>query len=430
MCLLRLLSTNPNFGYVIKKNPASVMPMQVRSIRRGVAFGFYKKNTINEYIVYFQDAQNEISYKEHHNQEFEYLNKLRYNSPIFVLNALTEFFKATYVTNNNYDIDLAYTNTFIVNLVQIDMTAKKIITKFNLYFPDLNIHVKEMAAESYEITITTTKNLYYLLNFVNVYFGLISIINTNDLDFNDGTVSRLINSLNVVNAPYYVRYLISSRVIVSNKIFQKYKNLLEAKDMILNFGNTNYQRRSFIRNKINFDKPIIDIGCGEGFYAIPFSKNLAKNDESLSYYAVDIDENILEKLKYKLNKQDICKNIIFHKSVECLLEELDNNFHYDVIITEVIEHMDKDESLLLLMNVINNINFSKIIITTPNKDFNKNYILDNQFRHDDHKFELTGTEFMEYIKELNLPDKYKLEYIGVGDIVNNEACSHALIITN
>jgi hypothetical protein len=84
MAIIQVRSTNPQFSYMIKKNPNS--GMMLRSIRKGMAYGWYAdEQTFN---VYFKDADNEISYKQNEQENFEYLNVSRYNTPLFPLNAI------------------------------------------------------------------------------------------------------------------------------------------------------------------------------------------------------------------------------------------------------------------------------------------------------------------------------------------------------
>lgn len=56
-----------------------------------MAYGWYTDPTT--FNVYFKDADNEISYKRHEQEQFEYLNVSRYNTPLFPLNAINEFFQ-------------------------------------------------------------------------------------------------------------------------------------------------------------------------------------------------------------------------------------------------------------------------------------------------------------------------------------------------
>jgi len=76
MAIVQIRSTNPQLSFLIKKNPNSGMIL--RSIRKGMAYGWYTdEQTFN---VYFKDADNEVSYKQHEQENFEYLNVSRYNT--------------------------------------------------------------------------------------------------------------------------------------------------------------------------------------------------------------------------------------------------------------------------------------------------------------------------------------------------------------
>ncbi len=49
------------------------------------------------------------------------------------------------------------------------------------------------------------------------------------------------------------------------------------------------------------------------------------------------------------------------------------------------------------------------------------------FRHDDHKFEMSEYEFRTWISHL-LP-QFKLQFEGVGDVVDGISCSSGVIIS-
>ena len=69
-----------------------------------------------------------------------------------------------------------------------------------------------------------------------------------------------------------------------------------------------------------------------------------------------------------------------------------------------------------------NINFSKILITTPNHDFNVNYDMDTEFRHHDHKWELGKKEFCEFIATISFPDCV-VKFFDIGDVVDGVCCT-------
>ena len=310
MVLLKLLSENPELGFVIVKNPAT--GMQVREVRKGWAFGYYHSSNPQEYRILFRDAQNDISYKEHQNQEYEYLDKLRFSSPIFVLNAITEFFKSTVTKRHEKDLP-NFIHTFTVNLVTVDRRSMTVISKFDKFFPDYEIKIEQIsgAENLYRVNVTSKLSVHHLLNLVTILFGVVSILNQNDLDLNDGLVERLVKATNIVDAPYYIRYLVCSRCLSKGAYFKRYKSELETPGVTFFYGDTATQRKEYIRGLLSFDFPIIDVGCGEGFYAIPFAKILAKRGDHL-YHAVDTDPIELAKVRGRAKQQEIVKLLLEH----------------------------------------------------------------------------------------------------------------------
>jgi hypothetical protein len=417
MCLIELESDNPDFSYVIFKNPSS--GMQLKAIRKGTAYAWYPPNQTNRYLIYFADGYDEISYKENKDQIFDYLNKLRYNSPLFVLNSLSEFFKST--LKQVQQKDRGSNNSFKSYNVQIKPSALKVMQRLQLFFPGFTISVDQKASENYEITISNGNTIYELLNCVTVYFGLIGSLNDQDFDLMENSIERLIEAVNIIQAPYYLRYIINSRILTSQKLFTKLGPQLETPNIKLKYGTTAIQRRNHIKSLLNFDRTIVDIGCGEGCYALPYGKLLDQRNKEARYYAIDINEAELEKVRGKAEKKELT-NIITLSSYHdlCLSEE-----SCDIILTEVIEHMEPEESETMIRWVLENLNFNKIIITTPNFDFNKYYNLDT-FRHPDHHWEPSSIEFKNFIEPI-IKD-YKIIYLEIGDRVDGISCSQGVLI--
>lgn len=414
MCLLEITSDNPDFGFVIFKNPSS--GMQLKSMRKGSVYGWY--NNTDRYLIYFKDGFDEISYKEHPNQSFDYLNKLRYTSPIFVLNALSEFLKST--IKQCHPKDVPSHNTFKMYAVQIDPTTYKTLTKLTNFAPEFNLVFESKACQTYEVSISTNETLYTLLNFVTVYFGLISAMNNHDFDLGEHLIERVIDATNIINAPYFVRYVINSRMIKGIKLFRKFEKQLTGPNMVLKYGNTAQQRRDLIKSLLNFDRTIVDIGCGEGSYAIPYATLLAGRTKDAIYYAIDIDEAELASLRRKASKKELTNIITMNSYTELDLEEC------DVILTEVIEHMEPEEATILIQWVLEHLNYHKFIITTPNFDFNKYYKIDT-FRHEDHHWEMTALQFKSFIESVVHPD-LTIKYLEIGDCVEGIPCSQGVLI--
>lgn len=418
MAIVQLKSTNPDFSFIIKKNPAS--GMQLRSIRKGVAYGWY--SDLQSYNIYFKDADNEISYLQSKDESFEYLNVSRYNTPLFPLNAMTEFLSSTFKKKDNKDID-GFTNELFINLVHIELP--RYIDFFNTHFEEFKIEIVHQTHKSYKMMIKTNKSIYDLLNFANVLFVFLSMLGKEYLGITDDVIEKYIKSINIIDAPFYIRYLFARNILLSKDKFYKYKKQLEQTskyDINLAFGDTSIQRREYIQNIIPFNKSILDVGCGEGFYALPFSKKIQDN----FYYAIDIDEELTKAIDCKAEKRNI-ENLITFNSLDKFLESYNEEL-VDVILTEVVEHMNVTEAEILVKSIYKNVNFDKFIITTPNSTFNKYYALE-KFRHDDHKWEMNKDEFKSWIEKMFKNTEFKLEFLNIGDSVNGTHTTQGILIT-
>ena len=93
-----------------------------------------------------------------------------------------------------------------------------------------------------------------------------------------------------IDAPFYIRSLFVRHFLSSKERFRNYKDESENTsryDIRFDYGGTGLQRRNYIARALPFDKSILDVGCGEGFYALPFSTKIEG-----SYYAIDINEEL------------------------------------------------------------------------------------------------------------------------------------------
>ena len=83
MAIIQVTSTNPQFSFLMK-NPNSGMGVRQERHTDGIPSQAFN--------VYFKDADNEISFKQHQGESFEYLNVSRYNTLLFPL-AINEFLR-------------------------------------------------------------------------------------------------------------------------------------------------------------------------------------------------------------------------------------------------------------------------------------------------------------------------------------------------
>jgi 2-polyprenyl-3-methyl-5-hydroxy-6-metoxy-1,4-benzoquinol methylase len=415
MAVMQLKTTNPDFSFLIKKNPKTGMIF--REIRKGTAYGWYTDD--KTYNIYFKDADNEISFKQHPNESFEYLNLSRYNSPLIPLNMITEFLGSLVKKDNEQDIP-GFKHTLTVSMIHLQRIHY--IKFFQKHFRDFEFNIEEIADKSYKLEIKTEKKLEELIHVSSVLFLFFAMFGKEYLEIPDSMLKKYIISLQVIEAPFYIRNLFVQNFLNSRKRFKDFKKELEKTERYninFEFGNTAYQRRDFIRGNLKFDKKIIDIGCGEGFYALSFAKNIEHD-----YIAVDIDESLLERVRNNAVKRDI-ENISTYSSLESYIENYENDLS-DVILTEVIEHMPLDKAEALIKSICKNINFETFIITTPNQEFNKFYELSEELRHDDHKWEFGKEEFRNWIS--GILENEKFSYADIGDSVDGISTTQGVII--
>ena len=422
MAIIQINSQDPQFGFIIRKNPNS--GMQVRSIRKGTAFGWFS-NEGTSFNILFKDADNAVSFGD---QEFEFLNTSRYNSPLFVLNAIGEFFSSTVRDIDDRDT-VGIEKSFIVNMVNIKQIRQ--INQFKQYFKEFDIEVEHYAAKSYKLTVVTKETFNHLFNFMNLMMVFITIASTDEyIQLDQASVEKYMLSIERLDAPFFIRYLFSRAMFRSKNQFSKYKDRLETTNRHNNvnmvFGDTATQRRTAIEKLIPFNKPILDIGCGEGFYAIPFSQKIKDYD----YVAIDIVKTLTDTVMKKASKKEI-ENIKTFNSFKQFINSSLTNSNYDIILTEVIEHMPKEQSAAFINDILNNVNFDNFIITVPNKDFNKFYMIDeDDFRHIDHNWEPTFSEFNEFIlKIIKSRDNMNIQFLNIGDTIDGISTSVGCKIT-
>lgn len=416
VAIVQLKSTNPKFSFLIKKNPQS--GMQLRPVRKGIAYGWYSDDMT--YNVSFKDADNELSYKQNDSDSFEYLNVSRYNTPLFPLNAVNEFFSTPVKAQDERDIE-GYEHTFFINMVQVERLHY--IEFFNKHLKDYTFSLQHQAHKSYSLTITTHKSLYHLLHVTQVLSLFLSIFGDEYIDISDRILDKYIRSLNVIDAPFYIRSLFARSFLNTRELFKRYKSSIEQTEQAsigLEYGGTAMQRRTFISGVLPFNKPVLDIGCGEGFYAIPFAGKIES-----TYYAVDINAELLEVVNRKAKAKQI-DNIATFGSLDHFLESY-NGEQVDVILTEVVEHMSEDEAAALIRQIIGSVDFGQLIVTTPNADFNRYYELDG-FRHEDHKWEMGIEAFREWFTDTIQGLAVEAEYGMVGDRVDEIRTTQSAIV--
>jgi hypothetical protein len=421
--IIKLKSENKYFLDILYKNPNTDQGLYLKELKNGILIG----NAIaeNEYHCVFLDGKNSYLPEEGNQIDFQ-----SYCSPLLALNITTEFFNHLYKENKvlnettiswlekNYAAVDTEKCTIEVPTFFIDSgwykNGKYLLSKYidgitlvnkmgNNY--ELKIEgatVREAVQKFSLVTLFTHfTNRYAVYTFIDDYF----------------IQKHITMFTNLTGIPYFVFYLFIKRIMRSPVQFEKFKPQLEAyfdNDVQFVFTDTHQSRKEFICSKINFDEPVLDFGCGE----LQYFKLLHKRGFTPEYYAYD--EVDFKDVADKIQSVEKAENLVWIEK----LEEL-KGFENQIILSEVIEHNSLEEAKSLLIWIRDNTNFTQLFVTTPDKDFNVNYELTEEFRHDDHDFELSNAAFVKLIEEIFPNPK---TFYGVGDCVKGVYPTSAVII--
>jgi hypothetical protein len=435
MAFLQLNSTNPELSFLINKNPSS-LPL-IKSIREGFSFAYYTEGLNTQYNIFFTDSPDTISFKDKSNPDFEYLSVNKYCSSFCYNSLINEYLSDSLRKQNVKDIDDIYQHSITFSCYELDYQDYFLI--FNKYFSNSKIDFTLIGKDIYNVTITTNKSLTYLLSVTTVFTIFSTLINKEDIYFDDKLVEKYLKLIVSIDSPYFIRYLYKKNFLSSssNK-FVNFKKILDESSTNkydFSIGDTHIQRYNHISKIITLDKSLIDLGCGEGFYSTRYGKQLKNDNKEFVIYSIDKDSEIIEDLKHTIRKKELEDYVYLFNDISEFLEiytenEFSNN-KMDVLLTEVIEHLEIDDAKYLIKQVVDNINFDKFVITTPNQSFNQFYIFDDNVdsRHHDHKFEFNEIEFQSFLSNIIDNNLYNIEISYCGDTVNNIQPTQVALIT-
>lgn len=414
-------STNPNLSYIISKNPntqrSNNQPF-TKSLRKGKLHGWFTNND-TEFRCLFIDSPTETSLINQRG-DFEYLDRTRYASPYLPIGIITEMFRSATQEISEYDTIGEYSNSveFLVELSQ-----RRYVESFIRHFTAVAIEFRELSGNLGVVSITSTHSLYHVLNLVQVFCILQTLANDDlYIPMNDAAYTKYAKSIVAVDAPYHIRYMLA-KTIQSPKVFDAVKDLLAKSDtqsIVLNYGGAWQQRFQRIWGLLECGDTLWDIGCGE----LRYTRKLSGRYQQI--VAFDADPEIQEANTSRLEKYRLENVAVAGALTPDLVNGLApyNIDNFDILATEVIEHIELSEAESLLTSLAS-INFRRLVITVPNREFNIHYLVDG-FRHDDHKWEPTASEFEALICK-HFTDR-RVTIDNLGDSVDNVHASLIAII--
>lgn len=211
--------------------------------------------------------------------------------------------------------------------------------------------------------------------------------------------------------------------LIDNNINENEKLELKIKieDKINGKDRIHYKKHIMVLERLKGCKSYIDVGCGSGsLIKMVINKYIKQNKQKIKIIGINSDNNQCERARQKCRKNAIIltSNILESNiNEESLLPDF-------LSCIEVIEHMDKEQRLLLINNIIDYIQPKEFILTTPNIDYNVNYdgLKNGQFRNEDHKIEYTLQQF--YDEVINrIYNKYNIEFLNLYDLIEGKTYS-------
>jgi 3' terminal RNA ribose 2'-O-methyltransferase Hen1 len=182
----------------------------------------------------------------------------------------------------------------------------------------------------------------------------------------------------------------------------------------------NSQRFSAVEAVVSALSPssIVDLGCGDGSLV----SQLVKQTSIQKLVGMDVNPLVLSRARARLEHLSLTKaqteKIQFIHGSLAYRDPRVKGFDLALLI-EVIEHIDAERLETLEHQVFDYGQYSTVVVTTPNREFNDLYVgmEKGKMRHSDHRFEWTRQEFLNWAKRIGdaFGYNYEISEIGAGN---------------
>lgn len=421
-------SSNPQLSYILQKNPNSIWESKKpyeKSIRKGMAYGFFG-NQDQAFMLWFKDPHGVMSFGYSFAQEdFEYLDTTRYAHPYLPVCLISECLASA--LKQGSELDVPQESGFAYAQTQILVKSQKTLDALKAHFnrEDVKVIDRPLTSQASILTVQAP-TVQHALNLMTVVC-LLQTLSDRDfaMDLKIPVLEKYIRCLNKVQAPYFARYLFQTRTIHDPSTFQKVRSELEVPGVIMNYGDTRKQRFDAIRKILSGGESLIDIGAnGELYYAMALSRKYK------SVLAIDKDEDEVRRGQGRILHKQLSESVSMAQAEvdsQWVEENAELFVGADVLLTEVVEHMPLDVALNLIRAILKT-DYHTLVVTTPNKAFNKHYLIpDEQMRHEDHVWEQSKAVFEQCVQELVQNTDSAVTVTGIGDSIDGEYTSSLAI---
>jgi 3' terminal RNA ribose 2'-O-methyltransferase Hen1 len=163
-------------------------------------------------------------------------------------------------------------------------------------------------------------------------------------------------------------------------------------------------------------KRILDLGCGEGKLLRPLLEEKSLTEilgMDVSYRSLEIASKRLHMDRMPPKQKERLK--LLHGSLMYRDKRLAG---YDAAtVVEVIEHLDPPRLAAFERVLFEEARPKAVIVTTPNAEYNVKFdtLPAGQFRHKDHRFEWTRSEFQQWSRRISERFGYGVRFLAVGE---------------
>lgn len=424
MGILTLSSTNPQFSHVISKNPATIRdsgkPFH-RELRSGHLYGWFATEDNQTFRLWFKDHPTESSFAGGVLGDFEYLDLTRYASPYLPI-MMIQTALAT-ASKEVQEIDSA--NYSATAVVTVKVQSQRLLEQMAKHFEGhANIHMAQLSSSYWKLMISAN-TVFLTLNVLQAVCVLLAMRDSDSyVKLDRAGVDKYIRVLNNSQAPYYVRYIFGSRAITNRSMFDGVKEALQGPGMTMFYGDTRQQRYDAIIPHLNGKGTLYDIGCGEMFYSLRLSNRYE------TVFALDADQEIAEANAGKVAARKVENVEALHAIVDpsWVESEIQEGPGVDVLCTEVLEHMPREQADALLEALLKK-DVRSVVVTVPNSNFNVNYGNDEEMRHLDHHYEPSFEEWCDHTVTMAAMLGWDVNNLPIGDVVNGQSVTTLSVFT-
>ena len=162
---------------------------------------------------------------------------------------------------------------------------------------------------------------------------------------------------------------------------------------------------------------VVDLGCGEGALV----RMLLQDSTFTQVLGVDVSPRALElaERRLQLERMPDSQRARLTLLQSSLTYRDDRLAGFDAaVLMEVIEHLDPDRLPSLERSVFGHARPRTVLVTTPNAEYNARYerLRGGGFRHPDHRFEWTRTEFSGWAAAVADRHGYAVRLTGIGEV--------------